>query len=97
MAGNDVLDLPDDIEKCINEIKRYINEGKLPESRIEESVKKVLRAKYRLGLNNYKPINEANIRAELNTPKAYTLKRQLIQNAMTLVSNPNDLIPFKDL
>ena len=97
MAGNDVLDLPDDIEKCINEIKRYINEGKLPESRIEESVKKVLRAKYRLGLNNYKPINEANIRAELNTPKAYTLKRQLIQNAMTLVRNPNDLIPFKDL
>jgi len=97
MAGNDVLDLPDDIEKCINEIKRYINEGKLPESRMEESVKKVLRAKYRLGLNNYKPINEANIRAELNTPKAYTLKRQLIQNAMTLVRNPNDLIPFKDL
>jgi len=97
MAGNDVLDLPDDIEKCVSEIKRYISEGKLPESRIEESVKKVLRAKYRLGLNDYRPINEINIRAELNTPKAYTLKRQLIQNAMTLVRNPNNLIPFKNL
>lgn len=97
MAGNDVLDLPDDIGKCVVEIKRYIQEGKLPESRIEESVKKVLRAKYRLGLNNYQPINEANIRAELNTPKAYALKRQLIQNSMTLVRNPESLIPFKDL
>ena len=97
MAGNDVLDLPDDIAKCVSEIKRYLNEGKLPKSRIEESVKKVLRAKYRLGLNDYRPINEANIRADLNTKKAYGLKRQLIQNAMTLVRNPNGLIPFKDV
>ncbi|MEM6967315.1 MAG: glycoside hydrolase family 3 N-terminal domain-containing protein, partial [Bacteroidota bacterium] len=97
MAGNDVLDLPDDIEQCVKAIKRYIKEGKLPESRIEESVKKVLRAKFRLGLKNYRPIKETNIRKELNTPKAYVLKRQLIQNAMTLVRNPDDLIPFRNL
>ena len=97
LAGNDVLDLPDDIGACVKEIKRYIREGKLPESRIEESVKKVLRAKYRLGLNNYRPIAEKNLRKELNSPKAYALKRQLIQNAMTLVRNPDNLIPFKNL
>ena len=97
MAGNDILDLPGDIEKCVSEIKRYISEGRLPESRIEESVKKVLRAKYRLGLNNYQPIKETNIRAELNTPKAYALKRKLIQNAMTLVRNDQNLIPFQNL
>ena len=97
MAGNDILDLPGDIGKCVSEIKRYIKEGRLPESRIEESVKKVLRAKYRLGLNHYQPIKTTNIRAELNTPKAYALKRKLIQNAMTLVRNDKNLIPFQHL
>ena len=97
MAGNDVLDLPDDIAKCVLEIKRYITEGKLSESRIEESTKKVLRAKFRLGLHSYTPIKTSNIRKELNTPQAIALKNKLIQNSMTLVRNPDDLIPFKNI
>ncbi len=97
MAGNDVLDLPDDIAKCVVEIKRYVAEGTLPESRIEESVKKVLRAKFRLGLHTYTPIKTTNLRKELNTPQALILKNKLIQNSMTLVRNPDDLIPFRDV
>ena len=98
IAGNDVLELPDDIEKSINAIKQYLSDGRITEARIEESVKKILRAKYRMGFNKTPtPIKVENIRAELNSPKATVLKRKLIQNSMTLVRNPKDLIPFKNI
>ena len=97
LAGNDVLCLPNDIKKCRDAIRKYLNEGKISEARLEISVKKILRAKYRLGLNNYVPIKNYNVRTELNTKKALALNQRLLEKSMTLVSNADDLIPFRNL
>ncbi len=97
LAGNDVLLLPEDMEAAMREIKRYLKEGKLSQDQLDTSVKRVLRAKYRLGLAAFTPIETANIRVELNTNEARALKQRLIENALTLVRNKNGLIPFKKL
>jgi beta-N-acetylhexosaminidase len=94
LAGNDILLLPESVEAAFTSIKQYIAEGKLDWSTIEVSVKKVLLAKYQLGLSSFQQLKEENVREELNTGEAEALKRTLIANALTLVRNEADLIPF---
>lgn len=97
VAGNDVLTLPGDLSDAIAAIKRFMQEGLYTEAEMNRSVKRVLRTKYRLGLTQFKSISGTKVRADINNPKAKALKRKLIQNALTLVRNGNDLIPFKEL
>lgn len=97
MAGADVLCLPEDLGAARREIKRYLAEGKIDAAQLEASVKRILRAKYRLGLTRFTPIPQQGVQADLNNAKALALKQSLLENAMTLVRNPEDLIPFNDL
>ncbi|MEL6922842.1 MAG: glycoside hydrolase family 3 N-terminal domain-containing protein [Bacteroidota bacterium] len=96
-AGNDILLLPEDTPAAVRRIKEYVQKGLIPMEQIHKSVKKILLAKYQLGLHNYQPIALSNLRNELNTPEAYVLKEKLIANALTLVRNKDNLIPFRDL
>ena len=97
LAGNDVLCLPENLALALNEIKAYMADGRLDREQVMESVRRVLRAKYRLGLTRYDSIAVAQVRKELNTPEAEVLRRELIRNALTLVRNQNNLIPLTRL
>ena len=94
-AGNDVLLLPEDVAAAFKIIKQYIADGKLNQVTIDESVKKVLRAKYDLGLKRFSPLKETNIRQELETPEALVLRRKLIENSLTLVRNQGNIVPIQ--
>lgn len=97
LAGNDMLLLPEDLGAAFAEIKKYVREGKLSWERIGRSVKKILANKYRLGLTTFEPLKADNIRQTLHSGQAIQLKRELIANALTLVRNPEGLIPFQEL
>lgn len=97
LAGNDILLIPEDIPNTIKLFKESLKKGILTEERINYSVKKILRAKYLVGLNNYKPIKYENVVEELNTPFNDVLHRKLVENSITLLKNKTDLIPIKDL
>ncbi len=97
MAGNDVLVLPEDIEAALREIKAYIADGRISPKQVEVSIKNMLRTKYRLGLTKYEPIPVDSIREDLNNKHALALKRKLYENAITLVRNEENLLPFGKL
>ena len=97
MAGNDILLLPGDLGDATRAINRFLEEGKIQQVDIDASVKKVLRAKYKMGITKVELLDKDNLRAELNTPKALQLKEKLIQHALTLVRNKEDLVPFQEL
>lgn len=96
-AGNDVLLLPEDPIVAFNEVKKAVETGRLSQSDIDNCVKKVLRAKYRLGLHNSPRISENDVLTDVNSENALSLKRKLVTNALTLVHNENGLLPFKNL
>lgn len=93
LAGNDVLVLPKDIEAALRETKAYLKDGRLQQNQLDASVKKVLRAKYRLGLTRFSPIPATGISEDLHTPEAEALRRKLIENALTLVRNKGNRLP----
>ena len=96
-AGNDVLLISEDVPAGISKIADAYYSGEITEERLAHSVKKVLRAKYKVGLHNYEPIGLHNLKEDLNRLEDDLLYEELMENAITVVKNDNDLIPFQQL
>lgn len=96
-AGCDVLLMPEDVELAFAKIKVALAEGRLNRADLEKRVKKVLRAKYQLGLHDYKPHKMQDLLKEVNSRSAEELCEELVQQALTLVDNTDDLLPLRRL
>ncbi len=94
LAGNDLLVLPSTAEGSVNAIKRAIKRGQISWDEVNGRVKKVLIAKYNLGLNKPQVIDTVHLTDDLNA-QSDTLRRRIAEQAITLVKNDNRLVPFK--
>ena len=97
MAGNDVLLISEDIKRGVEKIKEAYDKGTVTEERLAHSVKKILMAKYKVGLHDYKPVKLYNISKELNRIEDDLLYGMLIEEAITVVKNEKSLLPLRDL
>jgi len=91
IAGNDMLCLPGDIPGSIAKVKEAIKEGRLSWDDINAKVKKVLLAKYHLGLDKIEPIQTEGLVNDLNA-KTTRIKTILSANALTLVRKQNEMV-----
>lgn len=96
-AGNDVLLMSEDVGIGANKILEAYNKGDITEERLAHSVKKILMAKYKVGLNNYSPVGLYNLANDLNRLKDDLLYENLIESALTVVKNEKSLLPLRDL
>lgn len=97
LAGNDVLLIPQDVPATISLMKNSIQTGVLSPERIDESVRKILLAKYKVGLHLYKPIDTLNLIKDLNTIEDEVLHRELVKNSITIIKNKKNILPIEDL
>lgn len=97
LAGNDILLFPSDVELVIAEIKKAIEDGLISQEEVDRRCQKVLRAKYWAGLSEFEQISTENIYHDLNNPQARIMQQKLIENAITLVKNTNEILPLKNL
>jgi len=86
IAGNDMLCLPSDIQGTIDKVKLAISEHRLRWKSINRSVRKVLLAKYNLGLNNLQAIDTNHIVEDINT-ETTLIEKKMATNAITLLRN----------
>ena len=85
IAGNDILELSENSARAIKLVRKAVREGRIPMERIDESVKKILTAKYWAGLNVKDTVDEKNVYAEVNRPESKMLLQQLADASMTLL------------
>ncbi len=97
LAGNDVLLMSEDVSKASENIMAAVNSGIISEERLELSVKKILYAKYKVGLHNFKPIETNNLISDINTVKDRAFLETLFENAITLVKNNKAVVPVREL
>lgn len=97
IAGNDVLLISEDVPKAVQKITEAYYGGLIPEGRLAHSVKKILAAKYKVGLDHYKPVETFNLVNDLNRLKDDLLYEELMENAITFAKNKNYILPIKDL
>ncbi|SEH46223.1 glycoside hydrolase family 3 protein [Chryseobacterium culicis] len=93
-AGNDIMLFSQGVSEGKKLIQKAIDKGEIPQSRVEESVKKILLTKYFLGLTQYTPKNPENINADLNNNSHTTLVQNLYANALTLLKDEKKLLPL---
>ncbi|MDX1278746.1 glycoside hydrolase family 3 N-terminal domain-containing protein, partial [Oceanihabitans sediminis] len=97
LAGNDVMLMSEDPEKGINKFVDAYHKGIITEERLAHSVKKILQAKYKVGLHNYQPIEINNLHADLNRLRDDILYEELLENAITVAENKAGLLPLRQL
>ena len=97
LAGNDVLLMSEDVGKASRSIIEAVNSGEISEDRLEYSVKKILYAKYKVGLNDFKPIETESLIENLSTIDDQVLLEELFENAISLVKNNKAVVPVKKL
>ncbi len=84
IAGNDMLCLPGDVPMTMDKIFTAIKAKKIKWASINERVKRVLMAKYRLGLAHWHASDSSGLADDLNkdVPELY---RKCAENALTLL------------
>jgi beta-N-acetylhexosaminidase len=86
IAGNDILELSENSARAVKLVRKAIKEERISMDRIDESVKKILTAKYWAGLSVRDTVNEHNVQAEVNRPESIVLRQQLADASMTLLN-----------
>ena len=97
LAGNDVLLFAENVPVAVQKFKEAFEDGSLTNERLAESVKKILKYKYKAGLNNYKEIELENLVSDLNKSEYDALNYLLYENALTLLKNKENVMPIKKL
>ena len=82
---------------AVDTIKAALNQKLIPVERINYSVRKILKAKYWAGLNNYKKIELDNLQQDLNAIEDELLHRNLVENSITLLKNEALVFPIQHL
>ncbi|MCW3462329.1 glycoside hydrolase family 3 N-terminal domain-containing protein [Chitinophaga nivalis] len=93
LAGNDLMILPSTSAGSVAAIRKAIKNGKISQEEVDSRVKKVLRAKYDLGLWQPQHIDTNNLTEDINA-KTDSLRRRIAEKAITVVRNDKNLIPF---
>ncbi len=95
-AGNDILLFSQDVPTGKKLIKEAIQKGEISEKRLEESVKKILKTKYLLGLQNLRPLSSEGINNVLNNDSHAKISEKLYANALTLLKDEKQLFPLRE-
>lgn len=96
-AGNDVLLFPSDIPKSARIIKEAIAAGTISEQELNQRVRRILKAKYSVGLQSMQSLEINKVKEQLNTRAFSLLRKKLYEAAVTIPVNENNLLPLRHL
>ena len=93
-AGADLLLKPADPDASLRGVREAVKKGRLTEQRIDQSARKVLAAKFDLGLVQQRITSLDGIDREVAGKRANDLADDIAQDAITLVRNDAKLLPL---
>jgi beta-glucosidase len=95
-AGVDLFMVPDDWKKFIPATVDDVRQGRIPMSRIDDAVTRVLRVKMRAGLFDGSPVAGPHPSAEvLNSPAVRALAREAVRESQVLLKNDGGVLPLR--
>ncbi len=96
-AGADLLLQipPDDVASAIDAVVAAVRQGRITEARIDQSVRRVLGAKARLGLQHQRIVDLDSIAFRVATPEHVAIAREAAERAITLVRDRQALLPVR--
>ena len=92
-AGVDVNMVPYDYVNFIETMRKAVEYGDIPEARIDEAVRRILRVKFSLGLFE-QPMPDTKFQASVRSKEHLDLARQAVRESLVLLKNGNNVLPL---
>jgi beta-N-acetylhexosaminidase len=96
-AGNDMILIPADLDAAYNGLLGAVRSGEIPESRIDESVRKILATKATLGLAKARLVDIDALPSLIATPEHVAFGQLVADSAITLVRENGQVLPLKKI
>ncbi|OYU84156.1 MAG: beta-N-acetylglucosaminidase [Flavobacterium sp. BFFFF2] len=96
-AGNDILLFAENVPVAMEKICMALQDSVISKSRLEESVRKILRYKYKAGLHHRQPIETKNLVEDLNNPTKEALLYSLFEQSVTVLKRDKHCLPIRSL
>ncbi len=94
-AGVDMILIPPFFEQTFKFVVKAVQDGRITEERIDESVRRILRAKKELGLDVRPSFDRDNFEKVVSSPQSLQKAAEISDASMTLLRDDKDVIPFK--
>jgi len=92
-AGSDIIIQNRNYTGSIDWVEEAVKDGLISESRIDESVLRILTLKEKLGLNKKKTLSLSDMQARLGTQHNKSVSREIMSKAITLIRDSLNLVP----
>ena len=96
-AGADMLLKPTDVDASFRGVLNAVKSGRITEQRVEESARKILAAKYDLGLVDQRLTPVDTLDRLVSSKDVLELATEIAEHAVTLVRDEDKLVPLKNL
>ncbi|HKA19882.1 MAG TPA: glycoside hydrolase family 3 N-terminal domain-containing protein [Blastocatellia bacterium] len=94
-AGADIILYPPSVEQAFIAVKKAVESGEIKETRIDDSVRRILAAKANLGLDRNRLVDISKLDKALGAAENQRIAQQIIENAITLVRDKRGDLPLK--
>jgi len=96
-AGNDLLLIPADLDASYQAVFAAARSAEIPQSQLDASVLKILKAKASLNLQKARLVNVQALSNLIGEPANLVLGQQMADDAVTLVRDNGKLLPLKQV
>jgi len=93
-AGADALLVPADFARAYEGVLAAVKDHRISETRLDESVRRILSVKAWLGLDTLKVVDVEKISEHVGAPESAALAEEISDKSVTLLQNKNNLLPF---
>jgi beta-glucosidase len=95
-AGIDLAMVPEDWKQFIAATVEDVRAGRIPMSRIDDAVSRIIRVKLKAGLFDLSPVTGPHPSAEaLHSPAVRALAREAVRKSLVLLKNDGGVLPLK--
>ncbi len=92
-AGIDMVMVPINIETFITTLRGLVNANRVPISRIDDAVRRILRVKFRMGLFD-RPFTDRSLTAAVGSPEHRAVAREAVRKSIVLLKNQPGTLPL---
>jgi beta-glucosidase len=95
-AGMDMVMEPDQYQEFIQDLKELVEEGRVPMSRIDDAVTRILRVKFAMGLmdKNRSHLADRSLQSEFGSAAHRVLAREAVRQSLVLLKNEGQTLPL---
>jgi len=95
-AGMDMVMVPHKYQEFFNTLRDLVREGRVPMSRIDDAVKRILRVKFALGLmdKTRSPLADRKLHQSFGSAEHRQVARECVRQSLVLLKNERKTLPI---